>query len=279
MNYIALHFKVVDGSMSKNIAMEVLVAELGSLGFESFTETDEGISGYIQKQDWKKELLESVQILQSDEVNFEFVIEEIEQVNWNEEWEKNFEPIQVEEKVSIRAPFHDNPGLDYDIVIEPKMSFGTGHHETTHLMIEHLLELDLTEKTVLDMGCGTGILAIFAEMRGARSVDAIDIDPWCYENSVENVVRNNCARIRVFEGDVRLLNEQEYDLIIANINRNILLSDMSGYVNCLNEGGVLLLSGFYSEDIDKIDSCALNLGLKLVNKKERNNWVGLKYVN
>ena len=280
MNYIALHFKRAGGILDAQIAREILVAELGAIGFESFTETDDGgLSAYIQSDDWSEGILDQVQILSSDEVDFEVEREDIEQVNWNEEWEKNFEPIEVLGRVSVRAPFHKGEDLEYNIVIEPKMSFGTGHHETTHLMIEHLLEVDLKDKSVLDMGCGTGILAIFSEMRGASEVEAIDIDPWCYENSVENVARNNCHRIKVFEGDAGLLTDQSFDVVIANINRNILLEDMSKYVRCLNPGGLLLLSGFYREDVDKIDSKAVELGLELLSQKERNRWVGLKYVN
>ena len=226
MNYIGLHFTQIGGTLDAQVAREILVAELGALGFESFSETPSRLSAYIQAQDWNEGMLEEVQILNSDEVDFEIDKEQIEQVNWNERWEKNFNPIQIQGKVSVRAPFHEDPQLKYDIVIEPKMSFGTGHHETTHLMIEHLLELELEGKSVLDMGCGTGILAIFSEMRGASTIDAIDVDPWCYENSIENASRNNCNGIRVFQGDASLLNGKQYDLIIANINRNILLTDM-----------------------------------------------------
>ena len=247
--------------------------------FESFTENPDGVIAYIQKADWNASLLDDVQILQSEEVNFSYDVKEIEQVNWNLEWEKNFEPIVVDNEVSIRAPFHKNPGLTYDIVIEPKMSFGTGHHETTHLMVQHLRDLDLQGKHVLDMGCGTGILAIFAEMRGASSIDAIDIDNWCYENSIENVARNECKSISVYEGDSSLLKPKTYDLIIANINRNILLADMEIYAGSLKDHGILLLSGFYTEDIEKINASAENNGLQLDKKLERNNWVGLKYVN
>jgi ribosomal protein L11 methyltransferase len=158
------------------------------------------------------------------------------------------------------------------------MSFGTGHHETTHMMVQHLLELDVIGKKVLDMGCGTGILAIFAEMKGAQPIDAIDNDNWCYQNSLENVERNNCKHIAVYEGDASLLKNKKYDVIIANINRNILLNDMSVYASCLNEKGVILLSGFYKEDIPIIDAEVSKYGLKLGKQIERNSWVALKYV-
>jgi ribosomal protein L11 methyltransferase len=258
---------------------EILIAELGNVGFESFVETENGVTAYIQKTDWSAEILADVFVLNSDEFSIEYNQNEVPQTNWNAEWEKNFEPIQVDDLVSIRAPFHENPNLKYDIVIEPKMSFGTGHHETTHMMVQHLLQLDLENKKVLDMGCGTGILAIFAEMKGAKPLDAIDIDNWCYENSVENVTRNNCENISVYEGDAALLVDKKYDVIIANINRNILLMDMKVYTNCLQEGGILLLSGFYEQDIPVIDAEVIKYGLKLEKFIQRNNWVALKYNN
>ncbi len=274
INYIGYTFKV----SPKEPATEILIAQLGLEGFESFVENEDGVTAYIQEGDWNATILEDIQILNSDEFEISYVEEVIEQTNWNSEWEKNFNQIQVDDLVSIRAPFHENPNLKYDIVIEPKMSFGTGHHETTHMMVQQLIELDLTSKKVLDMGCGTGILAIFAEMKGANPIDAIDIDNWCYENSIENVERNNCQYISVFEGDAVLLEDKSYDVIIANINRNILLNDMEAYINCLNAGGVILFSGFYKEDIPIIDAEVSKYGLKLDKTIERNNWVSLKYV-
>ncbi|CAA0261345.1 Ribosomal protein L11 methyltransferase [Tenacibaculum maritimum] len=262
----------------KEPATEILIAELGAAGFESFVENETGVVAYIQKDFWNKEILNDIFILNAGEFSIKYTQQEIAQTNWNAEWEKNFAPIQVDTKVSIRAPFHENPNLPYDIVIEPKMSFGTGHHETTHMMVQHLLEMDVAGMKTLDMGCGTGILAIFAEMRGANPIDAIDIDNWCYENSLENIKRNNSKHIAVFEGDSALLNNKKYDLIIANINRNILLMDMEIYTNCLHKEGVLLLSGFYKEDIPIINEEVIKYGLKLDKTLERNNWVALKYL-
>ncbi|NOR27204.1 MAG: 50S ribosomal protein L11 methyltransferase [Lutibacter sp.] len=274
INYIRYTFKV----LPKEPATEILIAQLGFVGFESFVENEDGVSAYIQENDWNAEILNNIQILNSDEFEISYKEEVIEQTNWNSEWEKNFNQIQVDGLVSIRAPFHENPNLKYDIVIEPKMSFGTGHHETTHMMVQQLLQLDLTNKKTLDMGCGTGILAIFAEMKGAQPIDAIDIDTWCYENSLENVERNNCKQISVFEGDASLLADKKYDVIIANINRNILLNDMDTYMNCLNAEGVILFSGFYKEDIPIIDAAVSKFGLTLNKVIERNNWVSLKYL-
>ncbi|WP_299013255.1 50S ribosomal protein L11 methyltransferase [uncultured Polaribacter sp.] len=271
--YIEYNFTI----SPKEPATEILIAELGNAGFESFVETENGVTAYIQKQEWKETILDTIFVLNSEEFSIAYQQTEVAQTNWNAEWEKNFTPIQVDDLVSIRAPFHENPNLKYDIVIEPKMSFGTGHHETTHMMVQHLLQLDLKNKKVLDMGCGTGILAIFAEMKGAKPIDAIDIDNWCYENSLENVSRNNCKHISVYEGDSGLLVGKKYQVIIANINRNILLMDMKIYTNCLEENGVLLLSGFYKEDIPIIDAEVAKYNLKLETFIQRNNWVALKY--
>jgi len=272
--YIEYQFKI----NPKEPATEILIAELGNLNFESFVETEEGLTAYIQKEDWHTNLLDEVFILQSKEFNIVAEYSEMAQTNWNAEWEKNFNPIIVDDLVSIRAPFHNNPNVKYDIVIEPKMSFGTGHHETTHMMVQHLLQLKLENKKVLDMGCGTGILAIFTEMKGAKPIDAIDIDNWCYLNSIENAERNNCNSISVYEGDASLLKNKNYDVIIANINRNILLNDIKIYANCLSSGGILLLSGFYKEDFTIINKEAENQKLKLDGELIKNNWMSLKFV-
>ena len=272
--YIAYEFFVTP----KNPAVEILIAELGHVGFESFVENDNGVTAYIQKQEWNLHILDDLYILGSHEFKIKYSHHEVVQTNWNKEWEKNFNPIQVDGLVSVRAPFHENPFLKFDIVIEPKMSFGTGHHETTHMMIQHLLALDLENKKVLDMGCGTGILAIFAEMKGAQPTDAIDIDSWCYQNSIENVQRNGCKHITVLEGDSSLLKGKKYDVIIANINRNILLSDMKIYTDCLTTNGVLLLSGFYKADIAIIEREVVKHGLVFDKMIQRNRWVALKYL-
>lgn len=275
MVYISYDFVITPLALGRDI----LIAELEEIGFESFVETDAGVIAYIKKEEWSGTLLNDIQILNSAEFKITYNKEEIAQVNWNIEWEKNFNPLIIDEKVSIRAPFHSKPGnIDYDLIIEPKMSFGTGHHQTTHVMIQHLLDIDLSDKKVLDMGCGTGILAIFAEKRGASFIDAIDNDAWCYENSVENVERNNCHNIHVYKGDAALLKDKSYDFIIANINRNILLQDIRTYSKCLEKDGILLLSGFYTEDIPAIETEAQKNHLKKVSFIERDNWVGVKFI-
>ncbi len=271
--YIGYEFKVAP----LQPAVEILIAELGYAGFESFVENETGATAYIQKEEWHEEILNDIHILKSDEFDITYTFSEIEQTNWNAEWEKNFNPIVVDAICAVRAPFHEKFDTEYDIVIEPKMSFGTGHHETTHMMIQHILKSDVVNKSVLDMGCGTGVLAILTEMKGSKPIDAIDIDNWCYLNSLENVERNNCSNISVYEGDASLLKGKSYDVIIANINRNILLQDIQTYIACLNEGGTLFLSGFYNHDISIIDVEVSKHGLTLQEALERNNWVALKY--
>lgn len=273
MNYIEYKFQIDPVQPGT----EILIAELGDAGFESFVETETGVDAYIQKDDWNVDILKNIQILDSDEFKIEFHHSEIEQINWNEEWEKNFTPITVDDTCHVRAPFHEAGNFEYEIVIEPKMSFGTGHHETTYMMLQHILENDFQNKSVLDMGCGTAVLAMLTEMRGAKNVDAIDIDEWCYENSRENIEKNNCHNISVFLGGAELLENRNYDVIIANINRNILLQDMDAYHKSLKHGGDLYLSGFYIEDLPIIEERCNNLGLKLVSHKERNRWVAAKF--
>ncbi len=259
-------------------ASEILIAELSYAGFESFVENEEGLTAYVVSEEFDEEAFAGLHILQSDEFEITYTSQEIEKVNWNIEWEKNFNPIIIDDQCSVRAPFHEKPETEFDIIIEPKMSFGTGHHATTHMMLQFILKNDWEGKKVLDMGCGTGVLAILTEMKGAKSVDAIDIDNWCYLNSMENVVRNNCELISVYEGAAELLEGKHYDMIIANINRNILLEDISKYSECLNSGGKLFLSGFYIEDIPAIEEeCNLN-GLKIEDELEQENWAGLSFI-
>ena len=272
-NYIEYNFVI----KPLGIASEILVAELAECGFESFVDSDSGILAYIQENLWSETILDDVYILKSPEFDISYSFKTIEQINWNEEWEKNFEPIVVDEICTVRAPFHPSFGTAYDIVIEPKMSFGTGHHETTYMMLQFLLKTNLLEKKVLDMGCGTSVLAIMAEKRGANTVTAIDIDDWCVENSLENIERNHCNTILVKLGDASELAGETFDVIIANINRNILLSDIPKYVQSLCPEGVLFLSGFYKEDIPVITEKCNEQGLIFVEGLERNHWVALKF--
>jgi len=273
MIYISYTFQITP----REPATEIVIAELGQAGFESFVENEQGVIAYIQKEEYREGILDDIFILTNKEFKITYTKEEITQVNWNAEWEKNFNPIEIDDLVRIRAPFHKKTDLKYDIIIEPKMSFGTGHHQTTHMMVKHLLQIDVKNKTVLDMGCGTGVLAIMAEKLGAKQVEAIDIDNWCYLNSIENIERNNCEKITVYEGEASLLVNKKYDIIIANINRNILLNDIQTYTNVLNENGIVLLSGFYTEDIPIIDKEVSKFNLKIQTIEEMENWVAVKY--
>ena len=272
--YIEYRFKVTP----MQPGADILIAQLGEAGFESFVEEDEVVLAYIQKDEWSVGILKDVQILQNPMFDIKYEHTEIQQENWNATWEENFHPIIVDDICMIRAPFHEKKDVEYDIVIEPKMSFGTGHHETTHMMLQHILELDFENKSVLDMGSGTGVLAILAAMRGAKPVDAIDIDNWCYLNAKENISRNGLDFINVYEGDATLLGKRKYDVIIANINRNILIADIPIYVNHLEDNGIVLLSGFYTEDLDLITDACKKMKLRFEKNLEKNNWVAAKYV-
>ncbi len=252
---------------------DILMAELGELEFESFVEGYTGVLAYIKKECWNPDILKKVRILHNPEFQITFLIKEVEPRNWNATWEKDFTPIQVGSQCVVRAPFHPQTQVEFDIVIAPKMSFGTGHHETTQMMMQHLLNQDVAGRSVLDMGCGTGVLAILAGMKGASPIDAIDIDPWSYLNAKENVSRNAQEHIRVFEGDATLLKNKSYDFILANINRNILLQDIPVYARHLKPGGILILSGFYRDDLHFIsEKCAKN-GLFLEEELSQNNWI------
>jgi len=259
-------------------ASDILIAALGEIGFDSFLETEEGFEAYIIKDNHQEALVKEIDFLENENFKISYTIQEFEQVNWNEEWEKNFSPIIVDDICQVRAPFHPKKDTKYDIVIEPKMSFGTGHHATTHMMIQHILKDDMRKKSVLDMGCGTGVLAILAAMKGAEPVEAIDIDNWCYLNTLENIERNNCPDIKVEEGDAALLSGRSYDIIIANINRNILLNDLPTYADCLTENGEIYLSGFYEEDLEVITEKCKDLGLNFDNHFVRENWTAAKFV-
>ena len=277
MNYIEVKFSA---KSEESYIFDLLASYLGEIGFESFEEINDGILAYIDDKLFDEELM--VQLVKNFPYanDIEYKIAEIKQVNWNEEWEKNFfEPIIIGNECLIHSTFHKNlPKAKYDIIIDPKMAFGTGHHETTSLMIAEILKMDLEGKSVLDMGCGTAVLAILAAMRGAKPVTAIDIDTWCIENSIENIEKNGVGEISVQLGDASLLEDQHYDIIIANINRNILLSDIKKYSACLSKGGALYMSGFYTEDIPLIEKEANNYHLKLINYNEKNNWVVVETV-
>lgn len=260
-------------------ATDVMAALLCDNGYESFVSDEAGLTAYIKKELFSQQLVESVIDEFPIEATIIFTHTFIEGQDWNSEWEKNyFKPIVVGDKCVIHSSFHtDIPSLPYDIVIDPKMAFGTGHHATTSLVIEHLLELDLVGMSVMDMGTGTGILAILSTMRGAKSVSAIEIDPMAHANAIDNLKINGAESVNLFLGDASLLpNVGKIDLFIANINRNIITGDIAAYAETLNENATMLLSGFYESDIDIIMESARPFGLEYVSHKVRDNWTCLK---
>lgn len=253
---------------------EILMAELIEIGFDSFTEEYDGILGYIPEELFSEDALKSIPLMNNPDVEISYSFALMPNINWNEEWEKNFTPINVENKVLIRAEFHqENPNL-HEIIIQPKMSFGTGHHPTTHLMIQQMLDMDFMDKKVLDMGCGTSVLGIFAKQKDASEVVAIDIDEWSVENSIENAERNN-VKLRISQGTADNLGGEDFDIILANINRNILISDIPTYVSVLRDKGKLLLSGLCFFDVEDILEVCDKQGLRLINKQQREEWCSL----
>ena len=253
---------------------EILMAELIEIGFDSFTEEYDGILGYIPEELFSEDALKSIPLMNNPDVEISYSFALMPNINWNEEWEKNFTPINVENKVLIRAEFHqENPNL-HEIIIQPKMSFGTGHHPTTHLMIQQMLDMDFMDKKVLDMGCGTSVLGIFAKQKDASEVVAIDIDEWSVENSIENAERNN-VKLRISQGTADNLGDEDFDIILANINRNILISDIPTYVSVLRDKGKLLLSGLCFFDVEDILEVCDKQGLRLINKRQREEWCSL----
>lgn len=258
---------------------DIITSQLAEIGFDSFVDFPNGVDAYIQAKQYDKGKLNAVLDEFSEDFSFDVKSEIIEDRNWNEEWEKNyFKPLVVANQCVIRAPFHKEfPHMDYEIVIEPNMAFGTGNHETTTMMLEFILKQDLAGKTVLDMGCGTGILSILASMKGAESVTAIDIDEWSYDGTLGNARLNKIFNIEVKLGDASVLGSRKYDLILVNIQRNVLVNDMPQYNRVLNPGGMLIMSGFYSEDIPVIKEKAESLGLKDAGYNIRNNWIAYSF--
>lgn len=271
-NYLEFNFKI-NPLQPWN---EILMAELIELGFDSFMEEADGILGYIPEDIFNENDLNNLPLMNISEVSIKYNFEKLPNINWNEEWEKNFNPINVSDKVLIRAEFHEsNPNL-HEIIIQPKMSFGTGHHPTTYLMILQMLEMNFQDKTVLDMGCGTSVLAIFAKQRGAEKVVAIDIDEWSVENAKENAERNG-VELKILKGTAESLGDENFDIILANINRNILISDIPDYAKVLKNNGLLLLSGLCFFDADDILEVCKENNLILKNKQQREEWISLLF--
>ncbi len=273
MNYVVAIFS------SKNQAFdwEILTAFLAEIDFETFEEDEMRLKAYIPEPDFNKSLIENLLKDQFKDSEISFNHELIQDQNWNALWESNYESIVIADRCLIRAPFHPaDDTMEFDILIEPQMSFGTAHHETTAMMIEYTLDADLADKQVLDMGSGTGVLAILASMRGADQIDAIDIDEWAYNNCVSNAEKNNIKNIIIIQGDAKVVNKK-YDIIFANINLNILVNDMEVYAKALNKGGTIYFSGFYQNDLVKLEQTANQFNLELINTKVKNDWMAARF--
>ena len=255
---------------------EVMVAQLGLLGFESFVDTPEGFKAYIPQSDFRENDFLQIDVFDIQGLEIEWQSQIIPPKNWNRLWEQNFSPIRVGNRCVVRADFHPSEKAEYELVITPKMSFGTGHHQTTQMMISFLLDLDCKDKCVLDMGTGTGVLAILAEKRGAKSILAVDNDPWCVENTKENIELNRCQYISA-ELDDSVSTTKKFDLVLANINRNVLLEQIGDYGQILTSGGDLLLSGFYVEDLGIIRNTCEAEGFRFIRNFEQNGWVAAHF--
>jgi ribosomal protein L11 methyltransferase len=256
-----------------NDLRDMLIALMDSIGYDSFEETPDGLKAFIIADDFDVEALEALPLFSNPDFSISYETKKLETINWNEEWERHYEPVSLNKDLYIRAPFHEPQGdYRFEIVIEPKMSFGTGHHFTTRLMSQAMFSLNFKGKDVLDMGTGTGILAILAEKLAARAILAIDNFDWAVENTAENVQRNGCTKVEALLGDASALSGRDFNIILANINRNVLLDDMVVYTGAMRPGADLLLSGFFDYDFDLIDQQAKKQGLSFVSKIEENRW-------
>lgn len=273
MTYIEIRFSI-DPEGGEG---EVLAALLADIGFEGVVEENEILKAYIPEFEFNEENLLNIMTLAG--INKPFEKSLIADQNWNEVWESRFEPVVIAGRIYVRAPFHPaRNDIDFELVIEPRMSFGTAHHETTALMLEYLLELPLKDRSVLDMGCGTGILAIMAAKLGANPVVAIDNDTWAVSNARDNILINNTPFIQIELGDAQALAQySSFDVILANINRNILLNDIAKYGKVLNNHGIILFSGFYFNDLPIIEQTASLYQLNLLTYKNKNNWVAAAF--
>ena len=273
-NYIEYQFTVVP----KEPWEEILLAALQELPFESFDHSETSLLAYVPETLHFEGFLNSISLFEDPSISISVKKKTIKPVNWNAKWESEFQPIEIGDNCVVRTDFHPDQGKKFELIINPKMSFGTGHHQTTHMMLDFALSESFEGKSVLDMGCGTGVLAILASIKGAVSVDAIDLDPWCIENATENSLKNNCSNVNCVLGSSLTKDIPTYGLIFANINRNILLEQISSYSLALIEGGVLLLSGFYQSDIESLRQCCEAEGLSYEEEKQKGDWCALKFV-
>lgn len=272
MNYIKVDFTIRPPEPFRDI----LIASLSEAGFESFMETETGLQAFIPESSFDSSFPDQLELLKGDLAAVSYQVETIAEQNWNAVWESDFHPIEVGDKCRIRAPFHASRDVQYEIIVAPKMSFGTGHHETTWLMMKQMLDLEIAGKSVLDMGTGTGVLAILAAKMGAAEVVAIDNDSHAFENAIENVALNQPVDIAVEKGAADQINGRTFQVILANINKNVLLHDMQTFTDALEKEGKLLLSGFFESDVTDLVRKAETCGLRLHRKSEKNHWAVLE---
>lgn len=258
---------------------DLLIADLADIDFETFEDKPNGFDAFVQKSLFAEPKLQVV-LAAHQSLNASYEVEEVVSENWNKEWESNFSPLIISDDCYVRATFHEaQPQYQYEIVIDPKMSFGTGHHQTTTMMMQYILETDFTGTSVLDMGAGTAILGILAAKRGAKDVVAIDYDEVCYESAIENAKLNDIDNLVSLHGSKEAIPQQTFDIILANINRNILLDQIETYVSVLKEGGLIFFSGFYeTPDLDIIKSHCEQFGLTYQSHKKIDNWVSAKFI-
>ncbi|WP_199141491.1 50S ribosomal protein L11 methyltransferase [Pedobacter sp. ASV12] len=267
-------------SQIEEYQQDLLVGALGEIGFDTFEDTDKGFDAFILANQFNEAELNEVLASFGDELQYTYLVSDIEAQNWNEEWEKNFSPLIITNNCYVRATFHEaQPQYEYEIVIDPKMAFGTGHHQTTTMMMQYILETDVQDKTILDMGAGTGILGILAAKRGARQIVAIDNDEVCHRSTIENAELNEVSNLVSFCGSKEAIPDTQFDIILANINRNILLDQIEAYDRVLKENGLIFFSGFYeSPDLDMIKVHCAGFGLVYVSHKKLGDWVAAQFV-
>ena len=280
MHTIELQCIIHAPNPEKHQIADILVAQLSIMGFTGFWDNEEGLKAYIPEKDFNPGDVRNLSIAEVNKDLLEFSYKKVKEKNWNELWEKRFKPVIIDELCIIRAPFHKpEKNYPYEVVIEPKMSFGTGHHATTYLMIREILKINLENKIVLEMGCGTGVLSILAEKRKAKTVWAIDNSEWAYKNTIENIDVNNSKKVHAIWGDKKNIPNTKFDIILANINKNVLLNDIPVYTSHLKTDAILLISGIYSRDLESIRKKAENCGLTYIKHIEKNNWIAATFKN
>ena len=272
-NYLAINFTI----KPLYPGIEILLAGLSQLEFEMFEETSSGLVAYIKEHLFHEKEIFSISIFNSKEFKISYTKKRIKNQNWNKKWESNFDPVEINSVCSVRAPFHEKSNKQFDIIIMPEMSFGTGHHETTQLMMKYILELDISDYKVCDIGCGTGILSILAEMKGAKKIDAVDISQNCCNNTLSNIKLNNCDKISVYNSSSKILIGKSYDLILSNMIYDKLFKNFINFSKFMKKNGELIISGFFENDLDSINDELRRYEFTFISSMKKNNWVAARF--